>query len=153
MFMIDINININTNYCNILVLITVSEFLDIQLCNLEQIAYLFIPYFSLLYNGNITHLGVFDRKSNAFTNYSHYLAHVQMHMHAQLSSVQFSVSVMSHSLQPHELQHTRFPCPSPTPGVVQTHIHRVGNAFQPSHPVSFPSPPAFSLAQHQGLFQ
>ena len=32
------------------------------------------------------------------------------------SSVQFSHSVMSHSLRPHELQHTRPPCPSPTPG-------------------------------------
>ena len=32
------------------------------------------------------------------------------------SSVQFSCSVMSDSLQPHGLQHTRFPCPSPTPG-------------------------------------
>ena len=35
----------------------------------------------------------------------------------QLSSVQFSCSVMSDSLQPHESQHTRPPCPSPTPRV------------------------------------
>ena len=35
----------------------------------------------------------------------------------QLCSVQFSHSVMSDSLQPHEPQHTRPPCPSPTPGV------------------------------------
>ena len=35
----------------------------------------------------------------------------------QFSSVQFSRSVVSHSLQPHELQHTRPPCPSPAPGV------------------------------------
>ena len=35
----------------------------------------------------------------------------------QLSSVQFSCSVVSDSLQPHESQHTRPPCPSPTPGV------------------------------------
>ena len=34
-----------------------------------------------------------------------------------ISSVQFSCSVLSDSLQPHELQHTRPPCPSPTPGV------------------------------------
>ena len=33
------------------------------------------------------------------------------------SSVQFSHSVMSNSLRPHELQHARAPCPSPTPGV------------------------------------
>ena len=37
--------------------------------------------------------------------------------HTLLSSVQFSYSVVSDSLQPHELQHTRPPCPSPTPGV------------------------------------
>ena len=37
--------------------------------------------------------------------------------HHQLSSVQFSRSVVSDSLWPHELQHTRPPCPSPTPGV------------------------------------
>ena len=35
----------------------------------------------------------------------------------QFSSVQFSRSVMSNSLRPHESQHTRLPCPSPTPGV------------------------------------
>ena len=35
----------------------------------------------------------------------------------QFSSVQFSLSVVSNSLQPHESQHTRPPCPSPTPGV------------------------------------
>ena len=37
--------------------------------------------------------------------------------HFQFSSVQFSRSVMSNSLRPHESQHTRPPCPSPTPGV------------------------------------
>ena len=35
-----------------------------------------------------------------------------------LSSVQFSRSVVSDSLRPHESQHTRPPCPSPTPGVL-----------------------------------
>ena len=35
----------------------------------------------------------------------------------QFSSVQFSRSVVSDSLRPHELQHARPPCPSPTPGV------------------------------------
>ena len=36
---------------------------------------------------------------------------------SNMSSVQFSHSVVSDSLQPHRLQHTRLPCPSPTPGV------------------------------------
>ena len=35
----------------------------------------------------------------------------------------------------------------------QTHVHWVGDAIQPSHPLSFPSPPALNLSQHQGLFQ
>ena len=34
-----------------------------------------------------------------------------------------------------------------------THVCRVGDAIQPSHPLSPPSPPAFSLSQHQGLFK
>ena len=38
------------------------------------------------------------------------------------------------------------------PGV-PTHVHRVGDAIQPSHPLSYPSPPTFNLSQHQGLFQ
>ena len=35
----------------------------------------------------------------------------------------------------------------------QTHVHRVGDAIQPSHPLWSPSPPALNLSQHQGLFQ
>ena len=38
------------------------------------------------------------------------------------------------------------------PEFAQTHIHRVGDAIQPSHPLSSPSLPAFNLSQHQGLF-
>ena len=36
--------------------------------------------------------------------------------------------------------------------LTQTHIHGVGDAIQPSHPLSSPFPPAFNLSQHQGLF-
>ena len=35
----------------------------------------------------------------------------------------------------------------------QTHVHQVGDAIQPSHPLSSPSPPALNPSQHQGLFQ
>jgi len=65
------------------------------------------------------------------------------------SSVQFSLSVVSHSLRPHELQHARPPCPSPD--FTQTHIHRVGDAIQPSHPLSSPSPPALNPSQYQSF--
>ena len=37
--------------------------------------------------------------------------------------------------------------------LTQTHVQRVGDAIQPSHPLSSPSPPAFNLSQHQGLLQ
>jgi len=37
--------------------------------------------------------------------------------------------------------------------LTQTHVHQVGDAIQPSHPLSPSSPPAFNLSQHQGLFQ
>ena len=39
------------------------------------------------------------------------------------------------------------------PEFTQTHVHRVGDALQPSHPLSSPSPPAPNPSQHQGLFQ
>ena len=63
--------------------------------------------------------------------------------------VQFSRSVVSDSLWPHESEHARPPCPSTTP--VQTHIHQVGDGIQPSHPLSSPSPPDPNPSQHQSL--
>ena len=39
------------------------------------------------------------------------------------------------------------------PEFTQTHVHLVGDAIQPSHPLSSPSPPTFDLSQHQGLFK
>ena len=63
-------------------------------------------------------------------------------------SVQFSRSVMSDSLQSHEMQYTRLPQLSE---LAQTHVHPVGDAIQTSHFLSFPSPPAFNLSQHQGF--
>ena len=38
------------------------------------------------------------------------------------------------------------------PELTQTHAHRVGDAIQPSHPLSSPSPPTFSLSHHSGSF-
>ena len=39
------------------------------------------------------------------------------------------------------------------PEFTQTHVHRVGDAIQPSHPLSFPSPSALNPSQHHGLLQ
>ena len=44
-----------------------------------------------------------------------------------------------------------FPGPHCLPEFAQLHVHRVGDAIQPSHPLSSPSPPAVYLSQHQGL--
>ena len=67
----------------------------------------------------------------------------------KISSVQFSRSVVSDSLRPHESQHASPPCPSPTPGV-----HSDSRpSSQWSHPLSSPSPTAPNPSQHQSLFQ
>ena len=39
------------------------------------------------------------------------------------------------------------------PEFTQTHVHRVGDAIQPSHPLSSPPPPALNVSQHEGLFK
>ena len=70
-----------------------------------------------------------------------------------LSSVQFNRSVVSDSLWPHELQHARPPCPSPTPRV---HSNSCASSWW-CHPAISSSVVPFSSclnpSQHQGLFQ
>ena len=67
------------------------------------------------------------------------------------SSVQFnSVAQSCLTLWPHE---SDLPVHHQLPEFTQTHVHRVGDAIQPSHPLSSPSPPAPTPSQHQGLFQ
>ena len=46
-----------------------------------------------------------------------------------------------------------FPAHHQLPEFTQTHVRWVGDTIQPSHPLSSPSPPAFNLSWHQGLFQ
>ena len=46
-----------------------------------------------------------------------------------------------------------FPFNQQLPELAQTHVHQIGDAIQPSHPLSSPSPPAFNLSQHQSLFR
>ena len=72
----------------------------------------------------------------------------------QFSSVQFSHSVVSDSLWPHESQQqASLQVHHQLSEFTQAHIHWVGIAIQPSHPLSSPSPPAPKPSQHQGLFQ
>ena len=53
----------------------------------------------------------------------------------------------------HGLQHPGLPVHHYLPEFTQTHVHCVGDAIQPSHPLSSPSPPALNLFHHQGLFK
>ena len=69
-----------------------------------------------------------------------------------VSSAQFSHSVVS-LCDPMDCSTPGFPVHHQLPELTQTHIHRVSDAIQPSHPLSPHSPPAFNLSQHQGLFQ
>ena len=68
----------------------------------------------------------------------------------QFSSAQSSSSVvsdpMNHSMPGLPVRHQ-------LPESTQTHVHQVGDAIYPSHPLSSPSPPAANPSQHQGLFQ
>ena len=63
----------------------------------------------------------------------------------------FSHWVVFSSLQPNGLQHTS-PVLHHLLDFPQTQVHWVGDAIQPSPPLSSPSPPAFSVSQHQDLF-
>ena len=70
-------------------------------------------------------------------------------------SLQFSSVTQPHPTlcNPMDYSTPGFPVHHQLPELTQTHVHRVGDAIQPSHPLSSPSPPAFDLSQYQGLFQ
>jgi len=80
----------------------------------------------------------------------------------RLSTLSFQRNILLVSVQLFSCVWLCYPIDSSTPGLpihhqllelAQTHVHQVGDAIQPSHPLLSPSPPAFSLSQHQGLFQ
>ena len=66
---------------------------------------------------------------------------------------QFSRSVVSPVCDPVDHSTPGLPVHHQLPELTQTHVHRVSDAIQPSHPLSSPSPPALNLFQHQGLFK
>ena len=66
---------------------------------------------------------------------------------------QFSHSAVSTLYDPMDCSTPGFPVHHHLPEPAQTHVHRVGDAIQPSHPQLPPSPSALNLSQHRGLFQ
>ena len=73
----------------------------------------------------------------------------------QFSSVQFSPVTQSCTTlcDPMDCSIPGLPVHHQLPEFTQTHVHRVGDAIQPSHPLLSISPPTFNLSQHQGLFK
>ena len=100
-----------------------------------------------------------------FTTSDHRLLHFSMidYIHGgkispvsvQFSSVQFSSVAHSGPILWDTMNCSMpgFPVHHHLPEFAQTHVHRIGDAIQPSHPLSSPSSPALNLSQHQGLFQ
>ena len=68
----------------------------------------------------------------------------------QFSSVAQSCPTLCN---PMDCSRPGFPVHHQLPELTQTHVHHIGDAIQPSRPLSSPSPPSFNLSQHQGLFQ
>ena len=71
-------------------------------------------------------------------------------MSVQFSSVAHSCPTLCN---PMDYSMPGLPVHHQHPESTQTHVHRVSDTIQASHPLSSPSPPAFNLSQHQGLFK
>ena len=71
-------------------------------------------------------------------------------MLVQFSSVTQSCVTLC---DPMDCSMTGFPVHHQLLELAQTHVHQVSDAIQPSHPLSSPSPPAFNLFQHQGIWK
>ena len=97
--------------------------------------------------GNLNSAWIFDN------NIYYWIWAWGLHICDNSLSVQFSRSVVSDSLWPHECSTSGHPVHHQLPEFTQTHVHRVGDAIQPSHPLLSPSPPAPNPSQHQGFFQ
>ena len=96
----------------------------------------------------------------------HYFHPGEYLRHERISQFQFSnprVRILSVSIisaqsyptlcDPMDCSMPGLPVHHQLPEFTQTHVHWVGDAVQPSHPLSSPSPPTFNLSQYQGLFR
>jgi len=135
----------NTCYCHTYLQISV----------LDQI--LFSKYFSPLFGfedfifkftnfSDITNL-LLNREVLIFT-----ITFFSPRIFIQFSSVQ-SLSCVQLFATPINCSTPGLPVQHKLPEFTQTHVHPVGDAIQPSHPLSSPSPPALNPSQHQHLFQ
>ena len=107
---------------------------------------------------NVLFLELSSDKLHECSLYNYLLIHL---MHISICILHFTLSVLSRSVAQLYLTLCK-PMNCSMPGLpvhhqllesTQTNVHRVGDAIQPSHPLSSPSPPALNLSQHQGLFK
>ena len=83
-------------------------------------------------------------------NTRQYKRHSTLTLESQFSSVaQWCLTLCD----PMNCSRPGLPVHHQLPEFTQTHVHQVGDAIQPSHPLSSPCPPALNLSQHQTLFQ
>ena len=89
-----------------------------------------------------------------FTYSGYFISVESCNVCAWLLSIQFtSIAQLCPTLcDPMDCSTSGFPVHHQLPELTQTHVHRVGDAIQPSCPLSPPSPPAFNLSHHQGFF-
>ena len=101
---------------------------------------------------------VMDRKKGASQSCKHHdISHTGSTMSKQSTSI--SSYYNDSSVQSYPTPWDPMDCSTPgllvhhqLPEFTHTHVHWLGDAIQPSHPLSSPSPSAFNLSQHQGLF-
>ena len=90
------------------------------------------------------------RKVGPSPSHFHVLNFFPFHLFSQFSSVAQLCPTLCDTMN---CTTRGLPVHHQLPEFTQTHVHQVGDAIQPSHPLSSPSPPAFNLSQHQDLFQ
>ena len=98
-------------------------------------------------------LSVFQKLRHRYCDASHVSLVVTERHVLIFSSVEFNHSVVSDFYNPMNCSTPGLPVHHQLPESTQTHVHWVGDAIQPSHPLSSPSSPALNLSQHQGLFK
>ena len=74
------------------------------------------------------------------------LSHISVQFSSVAQSCPTLCNPMNHSMPGLPVHHQ-------LPEFTQIHVHQVSDAIQPSHSLLSPSPPAFNLSKHQGLFQ
>ena len=114
-----------------------------------------------------SHLDINNNKGNSQNKFKHSVCWIRsdkyqnqilvclMHINSVNVSVQFSSVTQSSPTLCDSMNHSTpgLPVHHQLPEFTQTHVHQVGDAIKPSHPLLSPSPPAPNPSQHQSLFQ